>query len=52
LHIKAANEPLPHAHIALNLGHLDAVLTSIDTLSDAMKTAISMLKEEVLDILM
>ncbi len=51
LHIKAANEPLPHAHIALNLGHLDGVLTSIDTLSDAMKTAISMLKEEVLDIL-
>lgn len=51
LHIKAAAEPFPHAHIALNLGHLDTVLTSIDTLSEAMKSAISMLKEEVLDIL-
>src|SRR5579884_608446 len=49
LHIKAANEPLPHAHFALNLGHLEAVLTSIDTLSEAMISAISMLKEEVLD---
>ena len=49
LHIKAANEPLPHAHIVLNLGHLDAVLTSIDTLSVAIDTAISMPKEEVLD---
>ncbi len=31
------------------LGHLEAVLTSIDTLSEAMISAISMLKEEVLD---
>lgn len=49
LHIKAADDPLPHAHIALNLGHLDAVLGSIGTLSEAMRCAIFMLKEEVLD---
>lgn len=51
LHIKAADDPLPHAHFALNLGHLDAVLISIETLSEAMRDGILMLKEEVLDIL-
>lgn len=52
LHIKAADDPLPHAHLALNLGHLDAVLESIETLSEAMRCAIFMLKEEVLDTLL
>lgn len=52
LHIKAADDPLPHAHFALNLGHLDAVLESIETLSEAMRCAIFMLKEEVLDTLL
>lgn len=49
LHIIAAQDPLPHAHFALNLGHLEDVLTSIDTLSDAIDIALNMLKEEVLD---
>ena len=51
LHIKAADDPLPHAHFALNLGNLDAVLESIESLSIAMRYGILMLKEEVLDIL-
>lgn len=51
LHIKAADDPLPHAHFALNLGHLEAVLLSIGSLSEAMRDGILMLKEEVLDIL-
>jgi hypothetical protein len=49
LHIKAAEAPLPHAHFALNLGHLDAVLESVESLSEAMRYGIIMLKEEVLD---
>ncbi len=49
LHIKAADDPLPHAHFALNLGHLDAVLASVDSLSQAMRSGILMLKEEVLE---
>jgi hypothetical protein len=49
LHIKAAEDPLPHAHFALNLGHLNDVLASVESLSDAMKDGILMLREEVLD---
>jgi hypothetical protein len=49
LHIKAAEDPLPHAHFALNLGHLDAVLDSVESLTEAMRFGILMLKEEVLD---
>lgn len=49
LHIKAAEAPLPHAHFALNLGHLDAVLESVESLSEAIEYEIIMLKEEVLD---
>jgi hypothetical protein len=49
LHIKAATDPLPHAHFALNLGHLDAVLESIESLSEALRCGILMIKEEVLD---
>jgi len=49
LHIKAADNPIPHAHFALNLGHLDAVLETIESLSEAMSYGLLMLKEEVLD---
>ena len=49
LHIKAAADPVPHAHFALNLGHLDAVLKSIEALSEALKCGVLMIKEEVLD---
>jgi hypothetical protein len=49
LHIQVAEEPIPHAHIALNRGHLDAVLNSPDSLTKAMGAAILMLREEILD---
>ncbi|NMF60361.1 hypothetical protein [Pseudanabaena yagii] len=39
----------PHAHIALNTGYLNHVLKDIDSLTQAVKEAIYMLKEEVLD---
>lgn len=49
LHIKAAEEPLPHAHIALNIGFLDAILSSSSTLFEAMEWSIMMIREEILD---
>lgn len=49
LHIRAAEDPIPHAHIALNRGHLEDVLTSAHNLSEAMELGVLMIKEEVLD---
>ena len=49
LHIQAADEPFPHAHIALTGGRLDVVLSSVDSLSEVIEWAVRMLKEEVLD---
>lgn len=49
LHIQAASDPFPHAHIALTSEHLDVVLGSFDSLFKAMEWAMYMLKEQVLD---
>lgn len=52
LHIHAVSDPrdpLPRAHVALNAGHLDAVLVSADSLTAAIKMSVSMLREEVLE---
>lgn len=49
LHIQAADDPIPHAHIALNRGHLEEVLNSVDSLSEAISWAVLMLKQEILD---
>ena len=51
LHIQAADDPIPRAHIALCVGHLNDVLSSVDYLSEAMGLAVRMLREEVLDIM-
>jgi hypothetical protein len=45
-----AEYPLPHAHIALNRGHLEEILRSVDILSDAIAVAVTMLKEQVLEL--
>ena len=47
LHIQAADDPFPHAHIALTGKHLDMVLSSVDSLSEAIEWAVRMIKEEV-----
>ncbi|MFN6568767.1 hypothetical protein [Dendronalium sp. ChiSLP03b] len=39
----------PHAHIALNSGYLNHVLADVNSLTQAIKDAVLMLKEEVLD---
>lgn len=49
LHVSTARHPIPHAHIALNRGHLDDVLRSVESLSQAMALAITMIREEILD---
>ncbi len=49
LHISAAKHPIPRAHIALNRGHLDEVLRSVESLSRALELAVYMIKEEILD---
>lgn len=50
LHMDFAEDPLPHAHIALNRSHLAEVLQSADSLSVAFAAAISMLKEQILEL--
>lgn len=48
LHIEAAEAPIPHAHIALCDGFTDSVLTSTDSLTDAIERAVRMVADEVL----
>lgn len=49
IHIKAAQEPIPQAHISLNLDFSDKVLNSVETLFSSLETAIVMLRDEILD---
>ncbi len=49
IHIKAAESPIPDAHIALTCGYLENILSSFNSLTKAMGWAIVMLKEQILD---
>lgn len=49
LHIQVAPDPLRHAHIALNLGHLPAVLIDAQSFTNALRTSVKMLRDEVLE---
>ena len=49
LHILVADHPLPHAHLVLNRGHLEAVLSSPQSLSEAIGSALIMIRDEILD---
>lgn len=49
IHIKAAESPILDAHIALTCGYLESILSSFDSLTQAMGWAIVMLKEQILD---
>ena len=51
LHISVAEHPIPHSHIALNACHLDSVLHSVESLSEAMQRAVQMLDHQVLKLL-
>lgn len=48
LHVKAADEPLPKSHFALNMGNLDEVLTSLNSLTKAIEGAVRIISDEVL----
>ena len=50
LHIRSAAEPLPHAHFALNAGHLAEVLKSVESLTGAVQLGINMIRDQVLDL--
>lgn len=49
LHVKVADPPFPHAHIALHVGFLPRISSSVNALTEAMGHAIQMIKDEVLD---
>lgn len=49
LHIKAADPPIPRAHIALAVGQLEHVLSDAANLTEALEWSILMIADEVLD---
>ena len=48
IHVMRAEQPLPHCHIPLNLERLDEVTSSMTSLHKALKTAITLVADEVL----
>jgi hypothetical protein len=51
VHVIASQQPLPHSHFALNSAHLPQILTSVDTLSEAMCNGVALLRDQVLDVI-
>lgn len=47
-HMTTAENPLRHCHIALNTSNLSDVLKSVDGITKALETAITMIEEQVL----
>lgn len=47
-HVTAAQDPIPRAHIALSLGHINEVLESADSLTQSLQESIGMIRDEVL----
>lgn len=48
LHIKTAKQPLPHAHIALNLYNADQIYSSIGEFTKSIKQSIKMIQDQVI----
>jgi hypothetical protein len=48
IHVSTAEQPMPHSHIALDLGQLPEVLGSFENLSSAIRSAIRMLDDQVI----
>jgi hypothetical protein len=49
LHMSTASDPLQHSHLALNNSNLTEVLSSVQNLTAALKTAIAMVDDQVLN---
>ena len=48
LHVEMAEPPIPDCHFPLNLGHLEQVLSSVDSLTEALQQTIEVLSHEFL----
>ena len=51
IHIQTRHSDFHRSHIALNLMQLDLVLGSVDAITDAMRSGIKMLRDQVLDLM-
>jgi len=49
LHIKCADKPIPKAHLALGGVHTEKTISDAESLTNAIKWSIQMIKDEVLD---
>jgi len=49
IHLKCAEEPIPHSHFSLNLLELPRIMASIGELNSAIGNGILLIKEQVLD---
>ncbi|MDR1161745.1 MAG: hypothetical protein LBK45_05345 [Tannerellaceae bacterium] len=49
LHVKTAKQPLPHAHIALNLYSADQIYSSITDFEKTIDQLIEMLSKQIID---
>jgi len=47
LHVQRAEDPIPKCHFPLNLTELNRVLSSVDNITDALKSAVQILSDEV-----
>jgi hypothetical protein len=47
--MSTALDPLQHSHLALNNSNLKEVLSSVDNLTAALKTAVAMVDDQVLN---
>jgi hypothetical protein len=50
VHVTWAKDPMPRAHLALNVAHLDDVLASAGALTAAIGVAVDMVRDEVLSL--
>jgi hypothetical protein len=48
VHVTWSQDPIPRCHFPLNYGHLKDVLSSLDSLTDAIKAAVKIASLEVL----
>jgi len=49
IHIKAAHDPIPRAHIALDLTNVNALINDIDLFNQSVERAMVLIKEEILE---
>jgi hypothetical protein len=50
IHVKAADEPLPKAHIALYNGRVNEVLGSLESFDNALKECVQLFRAEILQL--